>query len=121
MIVSAPSTVNGEQLTTELRNAGVEVPARGVVLVGDSLDIAAPDSAKATVEQVVSAHRAKPSPTQANRQTIEDAAKQALATNRTYLGVNSSTAAQTTAQVKALTRQNNGLIRLLLGLLDATD
>lgn len=60
-------------------------------------------------------------PEQDNEQSIRQAAAQALVTNRTYLGVASPTAAQTTAQVKALSRQNNGLIRLLLGLLDGTD
>ncbi len=56
-----------------------------------------------------------------NEQAIRDAALQALATNRTYVDLATPTAAQTTAEVKALARQNNGLIRLLLGLLDGTD
>ncbi len=58
---------------------------------------------------------------QTNRRTIEQQATDALATNRTFAGIASPTAAQTTAQVKALTRQTNGVIRLLLGQLDATD
>lgn len=53
--------------------------------------------------------------------TIKAAAVDALAANRTYIARTSPTAAQTTAQVKALSQQNNGLIRLLLGLLDGTD
>lgn len=56
-----------------------------------------------------------------NDRSIRDAARNALATNRTYVGVASPTAAQNVAQIKALSRQNNGLIRLLLGLLDGTD
>lgn len=56
-----------------------------------------------------------------NRSAIEDAARVALTTNRTYIGKASPSAAETTAEVKALARQNNGIIRLLLGLLDGTD
>lgn len=60
-------------------------------------------------------------PEQDNSDTLRQQAATALATNRTYVGLTSPSAAQTTAQVKALSRQNNGLIRLLLGLLDGTD
>lgn len=57
----------------------------------------------------------------ANQAAIYDAARQALGTNRNYVATASPTAAQTTAQVKALARQQNGIIRLLLNALDATD
>lgn len=50
----------------------------------------------------------------ANAQTLLDKAAQALTTNATYLGRGNPTAAQTTAQVQALTRQINALIRLLV-------
>lgn len=56
-----------------------------------------------------------------NRTTIQTQAATALANNRTYLALASPTNAQTLAQVKALTRQNNGLIRLLLNQLDGTN
>lgn len=56
-----------------------------------------------------------------NRATIQQQATQALDTNRTFLALASPTNAQTLAQVKALTRQNQGLIRLLLNQLDATN
>lgn len=58
---------------------------------------------------------------QANDETIRQQAQNALANNRTYAGLASPTAAQTAAQVKALTRQMNGVIRLLLNQLDGTD
>lgn len=61
------------------------------------------------------------SPEQVNDETLRQQALTALAANRTYIGRASPTAAQQTAQIKALTQQNNGLIRLLLGLLDGTD
>lgn len=58
---------------------------------------------------------------QANRTTIRTQAADALTANRAFVGLASPTNAQTLAQVKALSRQMNGLIRLQLSLLDATD
>lgn len=55
-----------------------------------------------------------------NEAAIRSQANAALATNRAY-AASTPTAAQTTAQVKALSRQINGIIRLLLNQLDATD
>lgn len=56
-----------------------------------------------------------------NEDAIRKAAATALETNRTFLAVASPTNAQTLAQVKALTRQNQGVIRLALNMLDGTD
>jgi len=60
-------------------------------------------------------------PQELNEQQIRQAAANALATNRTYIARPTPTTAQTTAQVKDLSRQNNGIIRLLLAQLDGTD
>lgn len=57
----------------------------------------------------------------ANERTLRAAAATALQGNRGFLALTSPTNAQVLAQVKALTRQNQGIIRLLLGQLDATD
>lgn len=57
----------------------------------------------------------------ANRATVQTQAANALANNRTFVALASPTNAQVVAQVKALTRQNNGIIRLLLNQLDGTD
>lgn len=62
----------------------------------------------------------KPGTQPANAGAIRDAARNALAANRSFIA-STPTAAQTTAQVKALSRQLNGVIRLLLGQLDGTD
>jgi hypothetical protein len=56
-----------------------------------------------------------------NEVTVRDQASAALATNATFLGIASPTNAQTAAQVKALTRQVDGLIRLAVGRFDGTD
>lgn len=56
-----------------------------------------------------------------NRATIEQQAASALAGNKAFAALSAPTQAQTLAQVKALSLQNNGIIRLRLGKLDATD
>ena len=57
----------------------------------------------------------------ANETTIRDKATTALGTNTTFLGLTSPTNAQNAAQIKALTRQVNGLIRLTIRRLDGTE
>lgn len=56
----------------------------------------------------------------ANEQTIGQMVDAALAGNAAYIALTSRTQAQVAAQVLALTRQNNGIIRLLRRKLDAT-
>lgn len=58
-----------------------------------------------------------------SRTTINAALVGAMADNRAYLGLGAlvSTAAQDKAQVRALTRQVNALIRLQLTMLNGTD
>jgi len=56
-----------------------------------------------------------------NGNTIRTQAGSALAGNRTYLALATPTAAQTTAQVRSLTQQIQGVIRLVLGQLDGTN
>lgn len=58
---------------------------------------------------------------EANRDTIETQAAAALAANAAFIALASPSAAQNAAQIKALTRQVNKLIRLVLGRLDGTD
>lgn len=60
-------------------------------------------------------------PERANRDAIEQTLRQAFTTNRDYIATTGPTAVQTTAQVKALSRQINALLRLTFGLLDGTD
>ena len=57
----------------------------------------------------------------ANRETIKAQARQALDVNRTFLALASPSQAQSLAQIRALSRQMNGTLRLLLGKLDGTD
>ena len=56
-----------------------------------------------------------------NKLTIEEQALVALKKNKTFLSLASPTNAQSLAQIKALTRQNNAIIRLLLNKLDEID
>lgn len=55
-----------------------------------------------------------------NLGTLQSRAQTALTTNATYLAIGSPSAAQVAAQVRVLTMECNGLIRLLLGQLDST-
>ena len=58
----------------------------------------------------------------ANEEILRTQAYTALQTNRDFLNIpGTPTQAQVLAQVRALTRQNNGVIRMLLGHLDGTD
>jgi hypothetical protein len=56
-----------------------------------------------------------------NDATIRQQAETALSNNRTYLQIASPTNAQNAAQLRALTQQMNGVIRLILGKLDGTN
>lgn len=55
-----------------------------------------------------------------NQSTLQQKAQQALNTNATFQAIASPTNAQIAAQVQVLTKENNGIIRLLLGALDST-
>lgn len=55
-----------------------------------------------------------------NEKSLRDKATAALTANATYLALASPTAAQNTAQIRALTRQMNALIRITVRALDTT-
>lgn len=59
--------------------------------------------------------------TPTNRETLETRARAALTANASYLAIASPTNAQNLAQIRLLTRECNGLIRLLLSALDTTE
>lgn len=56
-----------------------------------------------------------------NEQTLRQRATTALTANRDFLSIAAPTNVQTLAQVRALTRQMNGLIRLTVRDLSGTD
>jgi hypothetical protein len=60
----------------------------------------------------------KPGTAGANEQALRQRAQTALANNQAFLGLAAPTNAQAVAQVQALTRQVNGLMRFLLGTFD---
>lgn len=72
-------------------------------------------------ENAAADERAAAAVAASNEQTLRDRAAAALATNKAFLDLAAPTNAQTLAQVKALTRQNNGLIRLVIRDLGGTD
>lgn len=113
--VTTGRPINLGQLSNEL--GGVNLTANtheGVTVVStvDSYD-------QAALEAAVASHVAIDE--DANKRTVEDRAQQALTGNAAFLASPAPTAAQVAAQVRALTRQSNALIRLALGKFDATD
>ena len=56
-----------------------------------------------------------------NERTLTERMDTALTQNKTYLGIATTTAAQDKAQIKALTKQVNGLLRLVGRKLDDVD
>lgn len=124
--VAAPTVLAGPLLHDELAAAGLETE---VLLVGSNLvlpDVA--ETQRTEAEAVVEAHPSTAKAwfdaaevQRANEATIRQRAEQARATNATFLALTSPTNAQNAAQIKALTRQVNGLIRLLLSQFDGTD
>lgn len=75
-----------------------------------------------TVEENVAADdRSAAALAASNEQTLRQRATVALSTNAAFLDLSAPTNAQSLAQIKALTRQMNGLIRLAVGELSSTD
>lgn len=111
--VTTTKAINRSQFAREL-GAAFRFSDDGTVRV-----VASADVTQAALQAAVDAHVAIDE--DGNRRTIEQQAETALDTNRTFLDRSSPTNAQIAAQVKALTRQNSGLIRLVLNRLDGTD
>lgn len=122
----APALLNGTLLEQDLASAGMPT---GVYVSGDYVHLVELDEPQRVAAQgIVDQHPAKAqaladanAAAANNESTIRQRADSALATNTTFLGIASPTNAQIAAQVKALTRQNNGLIRLALRRFDSAD
>lgn len=87
-----------------------------IVTIAEPTTLAVVDAAAAQLQAQADAD----AQTAANQQTIQQAARTALTNNQAFLGLASPTNAQAVAQVTALTRQVDGLIRLVLGQFDST-
>lgn len=102
------------------------LPSRSIVAVTAALDLTDDDGSTLHYDVdnstgVATLAAVDRSPTRVNRDTIRAAAVTALTNNRDYLANATPTAGQVGAQVKALTRQVQALIRLTLNQLAAAD
>lgn len=111
--VTTTKRIDLGQLAAEMGGVGLSATVR------DSGTTVAGEVDQASLDAAVAAH--VPIDTAGNEATLRSRATDALATNRTFLALTSPTNAQVSAQVKALTKQNQGLIRLLLQRFDGTD
>ncbi len=124
MSVTTSVRMNADQLAAQLPAGAyftVDVSQLGGTRgIGDALTIAGPKTITAIgatdgqLQAAITAAAAAFVDLEANRLTLINAAGSALAANATYLAVVTPTNAQVVAQVAALTRQVNGVIRLLL-------
>lgn len=74
-----------------------------------------------SLTQILTAHAASPAAVaEKNRRDLLSKAASALDVNAAYLARTAPTTAQNTAQIKALTREVNALIRLMVKALDTT-
>jgi hypothetical protein len=101
-------------------------PGEEWTLEGDTYDgltwlSGTPKPTAAEIDAADSQHAAVGALRAANTDTLHAQATTALAQNRAAIAATAPTNAQVIAQVKNLSAQNNALIRLVLGLLDATD
>lgn len=126
ILLGLPSALHTGLLEQQLATSGLVTTA---VVVGDVLELAALSEAqRAAAQAVVDAHpttaqalRDQAAARHANESTIRQQAGDAIAANKAFLAIASPTNAQTLAQVKALTRQQNGLIRLGIQSFDGID
>lgn len=80
------------------------------------------DPAPAVAEPYDPAKHVRPEvPEETTRRVLNERLEAARQGNRDHLAITSPTAAQNSAQVKALTRQMQAVIRLTLASLDGTD
>lgn len=120
-----PDLYYGPMLQEALAAAGIvtelTTDEEGRLVLTDTDDAATADPIVAAHPQAIRDRDAKLAADEANRLAIVVAARNALQANRDFLAIGSPTNAQVLAQVRALTRQCNGLIRLALGDLTGTN
>jgi hypothetical protein len=98
----------------------VAVVADGIQWLGDG--VLSVEFASDLTPAEVSAVQQRMESRNANEETLRNQAIVAMQGNRDFLNIpGTPTNAQVLAQVKALSRQSNGVIRMLLGQLDGTD
>lgn len=119
----ATVTVPGPANTAQIANA---LPNGCVIAHDTATDTYTIDADTYTAAQIQTAYQGivyDPSwqfPADANATTIRQRALSALNANATYLAISTPTTAQMRDQLALVTKECNGIIRLLLGQLDST-
>jgi len=114
--VTTARPTNLRQLSEELGGAPLSSSATAS---GTTITCHDENVTQAQLQAAIDAHVAVDE--SGNRTTIEDQALIALQNNRAFLDIANPTNAQAISQIRALTRQNNGIIRLILNKLEGTD
>lgn len=120
MSVTTSSRINLDQLIADLP-AGTSITWTGPPLEAVGTKVITPvGTTDAILQTAVTAAAASFVDLQANLQSLLQKAQTALTANQTYLGIASPSNAQVVAQVAALTRQVNALIRMAANQLSST-
>ena len=122
----ANAAENSGRLLRTMRAAGVQCVSVDLpdndkarvqyILANGSTSDAAADAVITSFDMSDAAHETWLANRNPDRKALADATQQALADNATFLAIGTPTNAQVLAQVRALTRQSNQLIRRLIQL-----
>lgn len=107
-------------LNIQCSGPGPHTPANGILGQSDVTPTGAFYCSAAPCQAIPQAAAVLAATAAANQATIQQQAAAALTNNVAYLAIGSPTNAQVVAQVAAMTRQLDALIRLALGKFDAT-
>lgn len=112
--ITASSLTAAAAQVKQLYGAGLngdnQTPVNVALFVPDQIGTVTPDGSGNPANATLTA-----TGDGANQATVRQNAQTAVTNNQTYLGLASPTNAQVVAQVAALTRQMNGLIKFVLG------
>jgi hypothetical protein len=120
MSITTSQQLNGDQVQAQLPPGSSITATGGLLTSTDPKTITAFQTDDATLQAAITAAAAAYVDYGANLASLLQKAQTALANNQTYLAIGGPTNAQVVAQVQALTRQVDALIRVAVGNLAST-